>query len=1017
MPTDEFDAIKHHFNDLANDDEETRLDASLAILSGLDGAPTNAIRKALDRLLRGLASGRKSARIGFSITLTELLCRCYGPTTTNHDNALEFGDVLDRFKSSTKAHSSVSGQEERDHSFGRLFGLEAILKSHILLNGSELGPFWPQVLDLVFEIAKQKQWLREECGWILYEALRAAEGYANGEAFTKVALQRLCANSLAISPEGVAIWILAIETYPSLKFPKDIWRNRDPLNFRNASELAKVLKESSSPKTDSKTESKGPQTSEHQRGTWIPKPHFVWGVIFRNLCRPKSPESDTSRMPFADFWRTSIDESLFSASSSQERKHWGMLLFSEIIRDAPKEYIRDVFTKNMTRCIINQLSNGERYLHRTAVRSLKDVHTRLASDPDLALDVVTGLETGNGAYNFDQITKTKTIGSILAATDSKTMLKIIDLFEKAIQGPGKDDVKGVEATRQSFADQIVSALRSRKLDAAEAWITKSLQLFARLGYFKAITAEDQAIPVLSSASQAMFRARLSSSFAHLMSIDDTESTIWAYEVLRYMKALEKRPNEYSSLVEFDGKINKARTSARKRMKELHDSEFQVEEQQRLPIRSFRLLYSLVLFQLYNGDSEALDILSEIQACHKGLIERPEGNGSNAAQSLVELLLGLLSQRSVLLRRVVQTTFASLTGSIDEEALQLLFDVLKTQESSSGQQNLFDQDVGDEIGSDVEMMDMSSPEVKRNKSNGARESDSDEDGYESDVTEADDNEDEDDEDDAEDEELTNFNAALAAVIGTKPFNEAEMTGATAAAADSDTSSSDDEQMTDDAMFALDAKVAEVFKQQKMVRGEKKRSNRDAKESVVNLKNRVLDLLEIYIRHQHANPLCLTIILPLLALNRSTTSKQISNRTGGVLRELAQKCKSRAMPTSTITAGGKCSKGISSDISSGSNNGGSSDDDDDDNSKDHHLWKILKEVHEEAHRDASRAHASACSACSLLLTRTLVALDQRNLERVVALYGATQLRWLKGDIRVQPLLFSNFINWSTSYSKQS
>ena len=62
-----------YFVGLVSDEEATRLQASYKIVSGLDGAPTPDVQSALSRLLKGLSSGRKSARLGFSVTLTEVL--------------------------------------------------------------------------------------------------------------------------------------------------------------------------------------------------------------------------------------------------------------------------------------------------------------------------------------------------------------------------------------------------------------------------------------------------------------------------------------------------------------------------------------------------------------------------------------------------------------------------------------------------------------------------------------------------------------------------------------------------------------------------------------------------------------------------------------------------------------------------------------------------------------------------------------------------------------------------------
>ena len=60
-----------HFRDLASNDETVRLQAAHSLLSELSSGTTETIEYALNRLIRGLASGRESSRIGFSVALTE----------------------------------------------------------------------------------------------------------------------------------------------------------------------------------------------------------------------------------------------------------------------------------------------------------------------------------------------------------------------------------------------------------------------------------------------------------------------------------------------------------------------------------------------------------------------------------------------------------------------------------------------------------------------------------------------------------------------------------------------------------------------------------------------------------------------------------------------------------------------------------------------------------------------------------------------------------------------------------
>lgn len=71
------------YEDLANENNEIRLKAAQELVSRFtpDKSPTDEqIEKVLKRLFRGLCSGRKAARIGFSIALTEILCQVFTPS-------------------------------------------------------------------------------------------------------------------------------------------------------------------------------------------------------------------------------------------------------------------------------------------------------------------------------------------------------------------------------------------------------------------------------------------------------------------------------------------------------------------------------------------------------------------------------------------------------------------------------------------------------------------------------------------------------------------------------------------------------------------------------------------------------------------------------------------------------------------------------------------------------------------------------------------------------------------------
>lgn len=222
----------------------------------------------------------------------------------------------------------------------------------------------------------------------------------------------------------------------------------------------------------------------------------------------------------------------------------------------------------------------------------------------------------------------------------------------------------------------------------------------------------------------------------------------------------------------------------------------------------------------------------------------------------------------------------------------------------------------------------------------------------------------------DDELTEFNAKLAQALGTRPG---------AQDLDAGVGSSSDEDMDDEQMEALDSHLETVFRERKKLTS-KKTEKKDAKENIVNFKCRVLELLEIYIKQQHANTLALNLLLPILTVIRTTTSPLVSNKACNLIREYSRLCKGDGLPTVVGTES---------------------------------IFELLESVHIEAGKEASNAHGSACSQASLLIVRLLVAQDRENLRRVVKVYASTQEKTLFGsNCKVKTPFFTDWLNWCTS-----
>ena len=266
--------------------------------------------------------------------------------------------------------------------------------------------------------------------------------------------------------------------------------------------------------------------------------------------------------------------------------------------------------------------------------------------------------------------------------------------------------------------------------------------------------------------------------------------------------------------------------------------------------------------------------------------------------------------------------------------------------------------------DVEIVDMEDATSGSSEEDGDS-SDTDSDGT-SESTESD--------SDANDAELAAFNAKLAQALGTRPGNE-DLTA--------EDSGRSDEDMNSEQMEALDDHLKEVFRERKKVKS-KKTEKKDAKETIVNFKCRVLDLLEIYVKQQHGNRLALSLLLPLLQCIRKTTDKQVSKQACNAMREYARVCKSDGVPTIEDTNA---------------------------------IFDLLKSVHAEAMKEGSNAYVSACSQASLLLVKVLVAHDRECFRRVLRIYADTQEKaFFDANCKVKPALFTDWQNWFTTARKQ-
>ena len=238
-----------------------------------------------------------------------------------------------------------------------------------------------------------------------------------------------------------------------------------------------------------------------------------------------------------------------------------------------------MFSKNFMRCLINQLSDSERYLHKAAHKCMRALLQKAELTPWTVPVIFARLVSNSGTPNFGSLTKTKYVDKIMILADEDGLDAIIGEFRKILLNPleskessdlGEESqqrkTKAAEVRRQWVADQMITLIRNGKSVKAEVWIKNAVSLLAGFGFLEVpVRGAELGIPV-SSTSQAMFRSRLMSCLSHLLSVKDNISgdETWPY------RAVKKAINSKDTLaIELDDTIEIAIKNAQSTLKEIN----------------------------------------------------------------------------------------------------------------------------------------------------------------------------------------------------------------------------------------------------------------------------------------------------------------------------------------------------------------------------------------------------------------------------------------------------------------
>ncbi|KAG0206596.1 DNA-directed DNA polymerase [Mortierella sp. NVP41] len=849
---------------------------------------------ALKRLIRGLPSDREAARQGFSLALTELLIGL---------NFLTVKIVLELLFRFTEIKNFMKGKEERNHMFGRIFGYMSIVQSGMLARPRTTAEDIQLIVDDLVEYSQDKSYLSECCHQVLVTMLPQIVNHPKS---IKYIADTLFAEGVN-TPDQLSVAIALREHLDAVnkQLPKDeqinwtkalgkSWKNPVLLHSSNLKFLGLLLKETST--------EEGTQVSS----SWRQNLHPVWDRVLAHYFGSATPNPQIA--PFNDFWSVVIDSTLFDSSSSHERKFWGFQIFEKVLPVLGEDQIPLVFTTNFMRCFVNNLSSEDRFLNKAAKHTMAAMHAKADTNEAVRLTLITQLLDKNP--NFDRMSRSKTVETLLGGLDVSHIKHYLQYLTKAFlnqDGPDSSNMergKRIDISRQWTIDQMFSLFRNPKVPREEGWIKSILEFFLMHAFFdikkvdiKSKYAEAHALPapVLSATTREHCRNRFYGMMAELSTMaplaakkesDEAEivnysrklngtmldGTFWCSFALHMIVDLEKNKN-FESLVTLGEEAAKAKKTAIALVTKIQDKAKKASKEVKPQYKAFELLFVQMILQLYVEPEDSTNILGELHDCYDKVFAAPKkANGKKAASNddddeeeiqpvevIIDILLSFLIKPSALLRHVSEQVFVIFCDKMTKTGLELMLSTLQTKDNKDDMFGEEEEDGDAEADAHNQSDDDEEDEEE--------ESDSDDDEDESEEMDVD----EDEEDNAPvDEE---FRKKLAAALNVKDNDEED--------------SSEEELLDDDQMMAFDDKLNEIFRQKKLAKAQQK----DAKQTLIHFKNKVLDLLELYIKKQSSNELVLDLIVPLLSLVLipSASNKPVHDKISALLRNKLAKIK--------------------------------------------------------------------------------------------------------------------------------
>lgn len=690
---------------LAESDRAARTQAAAALLGFLRELDHDAAEQAaqvqytLKRLVRGLASSRDAARQGFSTALAGLLA--------DFAAQLPLADARAKLHDAMQVSSAMKGMEQREHMFGRLFGLLALHRSGRLAQDAELQV---AIINELLEMAQWKKWFREAC----FEAALSILADVPKQRFVAdVAAPMAAALSGEVAEFNADQVLLAVgvqhyisaagitkdelpEDYVALAF----------LRRKHVHLLAEPLRAAS--------------------GTF-PRVHSAWLGVFGHVLKAGADGQADGEL-FQEAWTVLVENSLVGGpQATHERRGLAFKLFELVAPQLPRPLLRAALTPKFVACLYRNAVAKKNYLHDAARHCVKAFAASARSEcvHFLAKLVVAPLpsllESSSEPDNDEEQEQQAETKDRIARGGFDAIVAIEEEKERAEQRQRRadsvrlwaldalvatltDSLKSAESADEASSaldDDVLRFLAAHALFAVEPATPVAKKSKKKAKKPASGSELDAAVlgaptPVLSSVVVSHIKTRLYALLGLRLGVTDAAKTsvlarvFAACESLSASRALRKPLDDETAELASSLRDTVA-TIVSERLPAAKD-----DEASRQQLEAFALLMMSASLQLLDVDQrrEAAVAAADVAACYTALLgEKKKASKKKAKKTkdepetepidvLTDLLLSLLAQDSSAVRDLVTHVFRSVLPLLGASSLAAMTSVLAPQEATS-----------------------------------------------------------------------------------------------------------------------------------------------------------------------------------------------------------------------------------------------------------------------------------------------------------------------------------------------